>query len=149
MIFSSCLVLFCFYLDESCSSDVTWLGGDWFSVLIPWLRLLLLFIWVVSLLLCCPTASVLLWITLEFVELWLSLVCCGCCCCWWWWCCCCCCCMRFNESGCVDDVETVVMFRSVNRVSYIEYGDLKISHPIAKCIEMRPTKNRLNEYIVH
>lgn len=61
--------------------------------------------------------------------------------------------MRFNESGCVDDVETVVMFRSVNRVSYIEYGDLKISHPIVVelCIELRSTRGekkeiRSNEY---
>lgn len=134
------------YLDESCSSDVAWLGGDWFSVLIPWLWWLL-FMWLVSLLLCCPTVSVLLWITPEFVELWLSFVCCWCCCCGWW-CGCWCCCMRFNESGCVDDVETVVMFKSVNRVSYIEYGDLKISHPINEVYRNEVNKNEWIEWII-
>lgn len=49
--------------------------------------------------------------------------------------------MRFNESGCVDDVETVVMFKSVNRVSYIEYGDLKISHPINEVYRNEVNKN--------
>lgn len=100
-----------FYLDESCLSAVTLFGGDWFSVLMPWWWLL--FMWLLSLLLCGPTLSVLLWITTDGLAFWLSFG------------------IRFDESVWFVDVDTVVMFKSVNRVSYIEYGDLNISHPIS------------------
>lgn len=104
------------YLDESCSLTVKLvLGGDCFSVLISWLRWLL-FIWLLLLLLCWPALSALLWITLAVVELWFSFG------------------IRFNESTCVVDVDTAVIFKSVYRFSpiYAEYGDLKISHAISK-----------------
>lgn len=103
------------YLDESCSSTTKLLlGGEWFSVLMPSLRWLL-FMWLLSLLLCCLPLSVLLWMTPDGIELWLWLSF-G---------------IRFSESVCDVDVETAVIFKSVNLVSaYIEYGDLKISHPM-------------------
>lgn len=101
------------HLVVSCSSTTKLLGGDWFSVLIPWLTWLL-FMWLMLLLLCWPVFSMLLWITFPGVVLWFSFD------------------MWFNESLFVVDVGTAVMFRSVNRLStYAEYaGVLKISHPM-------------------
>lgn len=74
----------------------------------PWWWLL--FIWLLLLLLCCP--SVLLWMTLLVVWLWLSFD-------------------IIIVSAWVVDVDTAVMFKSAYRFSmYAEYGVLKMSQPI-------------------